>query len=113
MLLARSSSLDAYAGSVESLVPWAIAGFVMQVLVGALTYLLPVVVGGGPAGGRRAAGLLDRWGAARTLAFNAGVALVALPIPAAATDVGWWLVGVPLAVFVGLAATALARKPAG
>jgi nitrite reductase (NO-forming) len=113
VLLARSSSLDVYAGTVESLVPWAIAGFVTQVLVGALTYLLPVVVGGGPAGGRRAAELLDRWGAARTLVFNAGVVLVALPMPAAATDVGWWLVGVPLAVFVGLAAAALARKRAG
>jgi nitrite reductase (NO-forming) len=86
---------------------------VMQVLIGALTYLLPVVVGGGPAGGRRAAALLDRWGASRTLVFNAGVVLVALPTPAAATDVGWWLIGVPLAAFVGLAGATLARKRAG
>ena len=97
-----------FAGRLSNAVPWMLAGFALQVLLGALTYLLPVVVGGGPAAGRRQAATLERAGLARVLALNVGVALIALPLPAPAATLGWWLVAVCVAAFVTLAATVLA-----
>jgi nitrite reductase (NO-forming) len=96
------------ADRVESVVPAFLTGFVVQVLLGALTYLLPVVLGQGPASGRRITALLDRWGWPRIAALNAGVVLVALPSDTAHA-VGWALAGVAVAGFVGLATAASAR----
>ncbi|NES37202.1 hypothetical protein G3554_13670, partial [Micromonospora sp. PPF5-17] len=58
-----------------------LVGFVGQVLVGALTYLLPVVLGGGPAPVRARAALLDRHGPQRVAMTNAALAVFALPSP--------------------------------
>lgn len=58
-----------------------LVGFVGQVLVGALTYLLPVVLGGGPAPARARAELLDRHGPQRVAMTNAALAVFALPSP--------------------------------
>ena len=96
-----------FVGRLSDAVPWVLAGFALQVLLGALTYLLPVVVGGGPAAGRRQAATLERAGLVRVLALNIGVALIALPLPAAAATVGWWLVATCVAAFVTLAALVL------
>ena len=86
------------------LVPAAAAGFALQTLTGALTYLLPVVFGRGAAGNRRLTGILE-WGwPARVAAVNLGVVvLVAGWGPA----VGWWLAGLGLGSFVPLAVAAL------
>jgi nitrite reductase (NO-forming) len=46
-------------GRVARLVPAVAAGFVLQTLVGALTYLLPVVFGRGAWGNRRLTGILE------------------------------------------------------
>jgi nitrite reductase (NO-forming) len=92
----------------EDAVPWLLAGFAAQVLLGALTYLLPVVLGGGPAGGRRLAAILDRLGTTRTLALNLGVVLLAIPVPAFAVIVGWTLIAAAFISFVALAAVAVA-----
>jgi nitrite reductase (NO-forming) len=100
-------AVGAVADRLSDAVPWVLAGFALQVLLGALTYLLPVVVGGGPAAGRRQAGVLERAGLARTLALNIGVALIALPLPAPAATLGWWLVAASAAAFVVLAAIVL------
>jgi nitrite reductase (NO-forming) len=98
---ARVVELD---GRLARLVPAVVAGFVLQTLTGALTYLLPVVFGRGAAGNRRLTGILE-WGwPARLAAVNLGVvALVAGVAPA----VGWWLAGLGLASFVPLAVAAL------
>ena len=56
-------------------------GFAVQVLLGALTYLLPVVRGGGPAAVRAATEVLERGGAARAVAANLGLILLLLPSP--------------------------------
>lgn len=96
------------AGRIAGVVPWLLTGFVAQVLAGALTYLLPVVLGGGPALGRRTAALLERWGRVRTVALNAGIAVVALPLPAPAALLGWTLALAALASFVVLAAFVVA-----
>ncbi|ALJ22224.1 multicopper oxidase domain-containing protein [Microbacterium sp. No. 7] len=58
-----------------------VAGFIVQLLSGALSYLLPVVAIGSPAGARAAAETLDRGSAFRVTAFNGAIALSLLPMP--------------------------------
>ena len=65
----------------ESLTPGLAAGFGAQVLLGALSYLIPVVAGGGPSGARAANVELDRGGALRVGVTNAGVLVFLLPSP--------------------------------
>lgn len=68
-------------GALQYVVPLLVVGFVMQVLLGALSYLLPVVIGGGPASARAAAAELDRGSAFRAVAINGGIVLYLLPVP--------------------------------
>lgn len=58
-----------------------LVGFVAQVLVGALTHLLPVVLGGGPAPVRRRTVLLERHGPQRVAMTNAALLVLVLPTP--------------------------------
>ena len=102
----RSGDPSWLADQFAALVPWFLTGFVVQVLLGALSYLLPVVLGGGPAVGRRTAAALDQWGLVRVLGLNAGVMLLALPWPALA-PFGWALVSAAVATFAALAFTAM------
>ena len=101
-----SADPELIADRLESLVPWLLTGFVVQVLLGALTYLLPVVFGAGPPVGRRIAALLEWWGWPRIAVLNAGVLLLTLHA-SAARAVGWALIGVALVAFLVLAVTAL------
>jgi len=57
------------------------AGFAAQVLLGALTYLVPVVLGGGPAIVRRTQTRLDRGNALRAVLINVGLVVCVLPVP--------------------------------
>lgn len=57
------------------------AGFAAQVLLGALTYLLPVVRGGGPSVVRVTTDVLERAAALRVVVANAGLALLLFPAP--------------------------------
>ncbi|WP_310961025.1 multicopper oxidase domain-containing protein [Nocardioides terrisoli] len=66
----------------EALTPALAAGFGAQVLLGALSYLIPVAVGGGPAGARAANTVLDRGSALRVMVVNAGLVVCLLPVPA-------------------------------
>src|SRR5665647_2252045 len=58
------------------------AGFVAQVLLGAMSYLVPVVLGGGPAIVRGTQARLERGNALRVLLINAGLVVCVLPVPA-------------------------------
>lgn len=62
------------------LIPF-VAGVAVQILIGALSYLLSVVVGGSPQAGKVAAEMLDRHSAFRVVAFNGGLLLYLLPLP--------------------------------
>jgi nitrite reductase (NO-forming) len=85
-----------------------VAGFALQTLTGALSYLLPVVFGRGAWGNRRLTGILELAWPVRVAAVNLGVlALVAAPGGAVATA-GWWLTGLGLGSFVPPAVAALA-----
>ena len=93
------------------LVPAVAAGFALQTLTGALTYLLPVVFGRGAWGNRRLGRILE-WGwPPRVAAVNLGVLLlVAWPAGGWVSSAGWWLVGLGLGGFVPLAAAVLAWR---
>ena len=58
-----------------------LVGFAAQVLVGALSYLVPVVLGGGPSTVRRTTAIMGWAGGARLAATNAGLLLWLLPVP--------------------------------
>jgi len=57
------------------------AGFAAQVLLGALSYLVPVVLGGGPTILRGTQSRLDRGGALRAVLINLGLLVCVLPVP--------------------------------
>jgi nitrite reductase (NO-forming) len=63
------------------LTPFLAAGFGAQVLMGALSYLVPVALGGGPTPVRAANAVLDRAAPLRLVLANAGLLLCALPVP--------------------------------
>ena len=64
----------------ELIAPLAV-GFVAQVLLGSLSYLVPMVLGGGPAVVRTTNAIADRGGPARLVLVNGGLALCLLPGP--------------------------------
>jgi nitrite reductase (NO-forming) len=95
-------------GRVARLVPAVAAGFALQTLTGALTYLLPVVFGRGAPGNRRLTRILELGWPLRVGAVNLGVLLLVL-VPAGGwvPGTGWWLTGLGLGSFVPLAVVAL------
>ena len=62
------------------IVPYLAAGFAAQVLVGALSYLVPVVLGGGPRPVRIGTAAFDRGAGWRIAVANAGLFVCALPV---------------------------------
>lgn len=93
VILATSANRDA-------LGPVLLVGVLAQVLLGSLTYLLPVVLGGGPVGNRAAAAQVEKFWPVRVAAINTGVA--ALTVQSllgwnGAGRVGWILIGVTAA----------------
>jgi nitrite reductase (NO-forming) len=106
--LAASPRVVDLDGRVGRLVPAVVAGFALQTLIGALTYLLPVVFGRGAWGNRRLGTILELGWPLRVAAVNVGVlVLVAGPSAGWAPAVGWWLAGLGLGSFVPLAGVAL------
>jgi nitrite reductase (NO-forming) len=96
---------------VGRLVPAVAAGFGLQTLTGALTYLLPVVFGRGAHGNRRLGRLMELAWPLRVTAVNLGVLLlVAWPASGWPSIMGWWLAGLGLGAFVPLAAAVLVRR---
>ncbi|TDO44186.1 nitrite reductase (NO-forming) [Kribbella sp. VKM Ac-2571] len=67
----------------EWLTPFLAAGFGAQVLLGALSYLVPVALGGGPTAIRAANAALDRGSPLRIVVTNLGLLVCVLPAPSA------------------------------
>ncbi len=97
---------DAAAGLGWLVGPFA-AGFAAQVLLGGLSYLLPVVLGGGPEASRRSARELNRAALYRVSVVNLGIVLYLLPVPSFVKVVDSFLVFVVLLVFLVLAVRAV------
>lgn len=108
--LVRDGDPATFAVDVVGIVPWLLTGFVVQVLLGALSYLVPVVLGGPPRRGKRTAALVNRWGIERTVLLNAGALLVALP-GSGVTRVGWLLVAASIVAFAALVLSAAVARP--
>ena len=87
--------------------PLFLVGSVGQVLLGALTYLLPVVLGGGPRAIRGTTALLGRGWPLRLTALNLGLPLTLLPgLPG---TLAWVTVLASGLTFIVLAVTAVLR----
>jgi nitrite reductase (NO-forming) len=95
--------------TVDRIVPMLVAGVVVQVLSGALTFLLPVTLGGGPHGNRRLTALLEWAWQVRVVVGNSGVLLVSLPLRDRWAHAGWGLVLAGFGSFVPLVVVALLR----
>ncbi len=78
------------------------AGFAGQILLGALSYLLPVALGGGPRVARATNAAMERGGALRLVLVNGGLLIALLPTGARLSLIGWGLVLAGLAGFLGL-----------
>jgi nitrite reductase (NO-forming) len=110
-LFATHTAADAQSG-VESLIPLFLLGFVAQVLIGALTYLLPVVLSHGPRERAGSRAVLERGRQPRLAALNLAVALLVLPLPGPAATVGTVLAAGAALAFLGLVLAVLGRRVA-
>ncbi|KUG58295.1 copper oxidase [Serinicoccus chungangensis] len=79
-----------------------VVGFAAQLLTGALSYLVPSVLGGGKTVVRAGQAWFDRWGTARLVVVNAGLLLCLLPVPSIVRVILSVLVVLALAAFVPL-----------
>ncbi|MFF5336171.1 multicopper oxidase domain-containing protein [Streptomyces sp. NPDC013181] len=93
-----------------AVIPVLLVGLVAQVLIGALTYLLPIVLASGPKQRASLRAVLE-WGwAPRLVVLNLGVALLALPLPDPGGSAGMPLVGVAGLAFLALVVRVLVRS---
>lgn len=79
VLVRADDPATAVAGFGDVLTPL-LAGFVAQVLIGSLAYLLPMVLGGGPARVRERQAVLDRHWPQRVVMGNTALAVFLLPV---------------------------------
>jgi nitrite reductase (NO-forming) len=105
--VAVAPSWTAAAAGVETLVPYFAVGFAAQILLGALSHLVPVVLGGGPAALKATAAELDRGGLVRVVLVNGGLTLSLLPVSSSLTVALSLLIVAALASFLVLFVRAL------
>lgn len=116
--LARLAEADSWAefadgfGTTSAIL---VVGFAAQLVPGALSYLVPSVLGGGKTVVRAGAAWFDRWASARLVVVNIGLLLCLLPVPSIVRVVLSVLVVTALATFVplmvgGIRASARARR---
>lgn len=80
-----------------------IAGAAAQILLAALSHLMPMVLGGGPTAVRASRARVERGGAARVVLFNGGMLLFVLPTPSLVTVIGSVIaLGAAIAVLVAI-----------
>ncbi|MEU8652440.1 multicopper oxidase domain-containing protein [Streptomyces sp. NPDC048737] len=108
-----TAPLAAAQTAIDALLPVLLVGFVAQVLIGALTYLLPVVLSTGPRDRAAVRALLERGWLPRAAALNTGVALAALPLPGPAPTAGLLLAALSAGAFLALAVPVLVRGGKG
>ncbi|WP_197671769.1 multicopper oxidase domain-containing protein [Devriesea agamarum] len=90
------------AGDIQGLTVPYVAGFLVQLLFGAMSYLMPTVMGGGPAPVRAGLRETDRFGVARVIALNTSLVLYLL-IPSSTVRVAVAFVAfISLGMFIPL-----------
>ena len=106
-----AGSADTLSGLAGQLVAAALIGGVLQVLLGSLSYLVPVMVGGGPAAMRRRNARVNRAMAPRLVMLNTALAVCVLPSPSAVRVLASTLVLVAVGWTILLIADSLRRSP--
>ncbi|HEU0189816.1 MAG TPA: multicopper oxidase domain-containing protein [Mycobacterium sp.] len=102
--LITARSVDGLPGLVESTVmPMLVIGFVAQVLMGALTELLPVLTAHGPPERKAVIAFLAQGWHARVIALNIAVPMVAAHWRSPVPRIGWALGAIAVAGFLWLA----------
>lgn len=102
--LITARSVEVLPAFVEhTLLPMLAVGFVAQILLGALSQLLPILVANGPPVRKAVISYLDQGWQVRVGAINLAVPLVAGPWRAPLPLIGWVLAAVAVASFVLLA----------
>jgi nitrite reductase (NO-forming) len=106
------------AASLEGLVPYFAVGFGAQIMIGALSFLIPVVLGGGPRAAKATAQELDRAGLFRVTVVNGALLLMLLPLAEFVTGALAAVVLATLACFIvlmvrGLRINRQTRTPPG
>ncbi|TQL45053.1 nitrite reductase (NO-forming) [Homoserinimonas aerilata] len=103
------SALDS---AVDALIIPFVAGFIAQIVIAALSHLVPVVLGGGPAVSRLTARELDRGSVFRVIVINGGMLLYLFPLPGLVKIVLSFVVFAVLLSFVvfALRAVRIARR---
>ncbi len=91
----------------DTVTPLLAAGFGGQVLLGATSYLVPVVLGGGPTPVRAANAVLARAGALRIVLVNGGLLVSLLPVTGPVRSLCWAGVALGLAGFLPLMVLAM------
>ncbi|WP_062133301.1 multicopper oxidase domain-containing protein [Demequina aestuarii] len=79
--IALASSWDDARARLGGVLAAFVVGGAAQVLLGALSHLIPMVIGGGPHAVRRSRAAVERHAVARLVLINGGVALWVLPTP--------------------------------
>lgn len=97
---ADGSGFAAVSALLDGIVPYLAAGFAAQVLLGALSYLVPVVLGGGPTPVRIGTAAFDRGAAWRVTVANAALAVCALPVSSLSRVVASMLYLIAVASFL-------------
>ncbi|GAB3274700.1 multicopper oxidase domain-containing protein [Sinomonas notoginsengisoli] len=110
-LCATAPDWEALHLALGDLTPTLAAGFAAQVLLGALSYLLPVVLGGGPSVVRRRTDMLDAGAWFRVVLANGALALYMLPVPSTVRVAAAVAGLLALIAFVWLAARAVLSRP--
>ncbi len=100
-LLTAPSWAQAY-DRISALTPALALGFAAQVLIGALSYLMPVMLRGGPSVVRATNEVFDRAGPARIVVVNAGLLVALPPVPGPVRTLAGVLVIVGFAAFLPL-----------
>ncbi|SNU02546.1 nitrite reductase (NO-forming) [Ruaniaceae bacterium KH17] len=107
---ANGSDLAAVRELMDAVVPYLAAGFATQILLGALSYLIPVVLGGGPAAVRTGSTVFDRAGTLRVAVANTALIVCALPVTSLMRVVASVIYLVAMASFLLVMALAMAAQ---
>jgi len=106
-LLASSATWSLVHEGLGQLVTPLAAGFAAQLLLGAMSYLVPVVLGGGPTILRGTQARLERGNALRVVLINIGLVVCVLPVPSLVRVLVSMLVLLAYAAFLPLLVSAV------
>ena len=107
VLVARATDWPQVGDGYDRVAAAVAVGFALQLVLAALSHLVPSVLGGGPTAVRAGLGWFERAAPTRVAALNLGLVLWLLPLPAATRVAAAVLVGVSVAAFLPLTVLAV------